>query len=68
MLDMGFIHDLRKILALLPKNRQNLLFSATFSNEIKNLAYGLLKSPQTIEVAPHSTPDRISFSSGLSSR
>ena len=39
MMDMGFIHDIRKILALLPKNRQNLLFSATFSNEIKNLAY-----------------------------
>jgi len=56
MMDMGFIHDIRKILALLPKNRQNLLFSATFSSEIKNLAYGLLKSPQTIEVASHNTP------------
>ncbi len=58
MLDMGFIHDLRKILALLPKNRQNLLFSATFSNDIKNLAYGILKSPQTVEVA-HNTPTEL---------
>jgi ATP-dependent RNA helicase RhlE len=56
MMDMGFIHDIRKVLALLPKSRQNLLFSATFSPEIKNLAYGLLKSPQTIEVASHNTP------------
>lgn len=56
MMDMGFIHDIKKILALLPKNRQNLLFSATFSTDIKNLAYGLLKSPQTIEVARHNTP------------
>lgn len=56
MLDMGFIHDIKKILALLPKNRQNLLFSATFSPEIKNLALGFLKSPQTIQVASHNTP------------
>lgn len=56
MLDMGFIHDIKRILALLPKQRQNLLFSATFSDSIKNLAYGLLKSPQTIEVARHNTP------------
>ena len=56
MMDMGFINDIRKILACLPKTRQNLLFSATFSSEIKNLAYGLLKSPQTIEVATHNTP------------
>lgn len=56
MMDMGFIHDLRRILALLPKDRQNLLFSATFSKEIKDLAYGILKSPQTIEVAAHNTP------------
>lgn len=56
MMDMGFIHDLRKIMALLPKSRQNLLFSATFSDEIKTLAYGLLKSPQTIEAARHNTP------------
>lgn len=56
MLDMGFIHDIKKVLALLPKNRQNLLFSATFSDPIKNLAYGLLKSPKTVEVARHNTP------------
>ncbi len=53
MLDMGFIHDIRKVLALLPKQRQNLLFSATFSNEIKRLADGLLNSPILIEVARH---------------
>ena len=45
MLDMGFIRDIRKILALLPKQRQNLLFSATFSDEIKQLADGLLHNP-----------------------
>jgi ATP-dependent RNA helicase RhlE len=56
MLDMGFIHDIRKVLALLPKKRQNLLFSATFSQEIKNLASGLLNSPKTIEAARHNTP------------
>lgn len=51
MLDMGFIHDIRKILALLPKKRQSLLFSATFSEEIRNLARGFLTSPKTIEAA-----------------
>jgi len=51
MLDMGFIRDIRRILATLPKQRQNLLFSATFSDEIKALADGLLNSPATIEVA-----------------
>ena len=51
MLDMGFIHDIKKILALLPKKRQNLLFSATFSDEIKSLADGLLNKPALIEVA-----------------
>lgn len=51
MLDMGFIKDIRRVLAVLPKNRQNLLFSATFSNEIKALADGLLNSPAMIEVA-----------------
>ncbi|MEK7206527.1 MAG: DEAD/DEAH box helicase, partial [Pseudomonadota bacterium] len=50
MLDMGFIRDIRKILALLPKKRQNLLFSATFSDEIKTLADNLLNSPVLIEV------------------
>ena len=51
MLDMGFIHDIKKVLALVPKNKQTLLFSATFSDEIKKLANGLLKSPALIEVA-----------------
>jgi ATP-dependent RNA helicase RhlE len=51
MLDMGFIRDIRKILALLPRERQNLLFSATFSDEIKSLAAGLLSSPARIEVS-----------------
>lgn len=55
MLDMGFIHDIKKILALLPKHRQNLLFSATFSNEIKALADRLLDSPALIEVARRNT-------------
>ncbi len=52
MLDMGFIHDIRKILALLPKQRQNLLFSATFSNDIRNLAKGLVNDPVEISVTP----------------
>ena len=51
MLDMGFIHDIRKVLALLPRQRQNLLFSATFSDEIKALADRLLDNPALIEVA-----------------
>ncbi len=51
MLDMGFIHDIKKVLALLPKQRQNLLFSATFSDEIKALADRLLNNPALIEVA-----------------
>ena len=51
MLDMGFIRDIRKILALLPKKRQNLLFSATFPDEIKELADNLLDNPALIEVA-----------------
>ncbi len=55
MLDMGFIHDIKKVLALLPKKRQNLLFSATFSNDIKKLADNLLDSPVLIEVARRNT-------------
>jgi ATP-dependent RNA helicase RhlE len=51
MLDMGFIRDIKKILALLPRQRQNLLFSATFSDEIKTLADGLLHNPGYVEVA-----------------
>ena len=55
MLDMGFIRDIRKIIALLPKKRQNLLFSATFSNDIRKLTTGLLVNPVKIEVAPRNT-------------
>ena len=56
MLDMGFIHDIRKILALLPQQRQNLLFSATYSNDIKKLADKLLDAPVLIEVARRNIP------------
>ena len=56
MLDMGFIHDIRKILALLPEVRQNLLFSATFPEEIRKLAGTFMKDPQTVEVARRNTP------------
>jgi ATP-dependent RNA helicase RhlE len=52
MLDMGFIRDIRKVLALLPPRRQNLLFSATFSDEIRRLADGLLREPAFVQVAP----------------
>jgi len=55
MLDMGFIHDMRKILSLLPKKRQSLMFSATFSNEIKKLAETFLINPKSIQVAPNTT-------------
>jgi ATP-dependent RNA helicase RhlE len=55
MLDMGFIHDIRKIIALLPRRRQNLLFSATFSGKIRSLAEGLLNQPVTIEVSPRNS-------------
>ncbi len=59
MLDMGFIRDIRKILALLPKQRQNLLFSATFSEEIKTLADGLLHNPGFVEVARRNTTSEL---------
>ncbi|MEZ8018912.1 ATP-dependent RNA helicase [Vibrio splendidus] len=52
MLDMGFIRDIRKILAFLPKKRQNLLFSATFSDDIRGLAKGLVNNPVEISVSP----------------
>ncbi|MDP1665075.1 MAG: DEAD/DEAH box helicase [Methylobacter sp.] len=55
MLDMGFIRDIRKIIAFLPKKRQNLLFSATFSEDIRKLTTGLLVNPIKIEVAPRNT-------------
>lgn len=61
MLNMGFILDIKKVLALLPKKRQNLLFSATFSNEIKKLADSLLNSPKSIQATQrNSTADSIS--------
>src|SRR5690606_24160445 len=60
MLDMGFIRDIRRILALLPKKRQNLLFSATFSDDIRALAKTLCHNPREIDVAPrNSTVERI---------
>jgi ATP-dependent RNA helicase RhlE len=55
MLDMGFIHDIKKVLALVPKQKQSLLFSATFSDEIRELANVLLKNPQSIQVTPRNT-------------
>ena len=55
MLDMGFIPDIRRILAMLPKERQSLLFSATFSDEIKKLADTMLRNPQLVEVARRNT-------------
>ncbi|MEW5287989.1 MULTISPECIES: ATP-dependent RNA helicase RhlE [Erwinia] len=55
MLDMGFIHDIRRVLAKLPARRQNLLFSATFSDEIKGLAEKLLHNPEQVEVARRNT-------------
>ena len=55
MLDMGFIRDIRKIIALLPPRRQTLLFSATFSNEIRRLADGILDRPAQVQVTPRNT-------------
>jgi ATP-dependent RNA helicase RhlE len=55
MLDMGFIHDIRKILAVLPKQRQNLMFSATFSGDIRELAKGIVNNPVEISVSPENT-------------
>ena len=55
MLDMGFIHDVKKVLALVAREKQSLLFSATFSDEIRDLANTLLKNPQSIQVTPSNT-------------
>jgi len=55
MLDMGFIHDIRRILKALPQQRQNLMFSATFSPEIRELAKGLVNNPIEISVSPRNT-------------
>ena len=56
MLDMGFIHDIRRIIGLLPKQRQNLMFSATFPEEIRKLAGTFMHNPQLVEVARRNTP------------
>jgi ATP-dependent RNA helicase RhlE len=56
MLDMGFINDIRKIIKLLPQKRQNLLFSATYSDDIRGLAERLLHNPLSIQVAPRNAP------------
>jgi ATP-dependent RNA helicase RhlE len=56
MLDMGFINDIRKIIRLLPQKRQNLLFSATYSDDIRGLAERLLHDPLSIQVAPRNAP------------
>jgi ATP-dependent RNA helicase RhlE len=55
MLDMGFIRDIQKIIALLPKSRQTLLFSATFTDEIKQLAAQFLKTPASVQITPQNT-------------
>ena len=61
MLDMGFIHDIRRIIKLLPKKRQTLLFSATFSDEIRQLAKGIVYKPVEVSVSPpNSTVDTVS--------
>lgn len=59
MLDMGFIHDIKKILALLPEQRQSLLFSATFADEIRALAAGLLHNPGFVEVTRRNTASEL---------
>ena len=59
MLDMGFIRDIRKVIAILPAKRQNLLFSATYSDEIKKLCESILKNPSIVEVARRSTPSEL---------
>ena len=56
MLDMGFIRDIRRVIAVLPKKRQNLMFSATYSDEIRTLAETLLVNPASVEVARRNTP------------
>jgi len=56
MLDMGFIHDIRKILELIPEKRQNLMFSATFSNEIRELADTFLTDPAHVQIAARNAP------------
>jgi ATP-dependent RNA helicase RhlE len=59
MLDMGFIRDIRRVITILPKNRQNLMFSATYSDEIKTLANTLLRNPAEVEVARRNTSSEL---------
>src|SRR6185312_11768133 len=60
MLDMGFIHAIRRVLKLLPPRRQNLMFSATYSDEIRELAQRFLRDPEVLEVAPrNATAERV---------
>jgi ATP-dependent RNA helicase RhlE len=69
MLDMGFLPDIRRVLALVPKQKQTLLFSATFSDEIRTLAQGLLNNPKSVQVtASNTTVQRISQSQHLVGR
>ncbi|MDI9334677.1 MAG: DEAD/DEAH box helicase [Cytophagales bacterium] len=69
MLDMGFLPDIRRVLALVPKQKQTLLFSATFSDEIRTLAQGLLHNPKSIQVTPsNTTVQRITQSQHLVGR
>ncbi|MBT4869549.1 MAG: DEAD/DEAH box helicase [Polaribacter sp.] len=55
MLDMGFVRDINKIISFMPQKRQNLMFSATFSNDIKKLASGILRNPVSVETAPQNS-------------
>lgn len=55
MLDMGFVRDINKIISFMPAKRQNLMFSATFSNDIKKLAAGILRNPVSVETAPQNS-------------
>ncbi|WP_299129916.1 DEAD/DEAH box helicase [uncultured Winogradskyella sp.] len=55
MLDMGFIRDIERVMKLMPSKRQNLMFSATFSKDIKKLAYSILNNPEQVEVTPENT-------------
>ncbi len=59
MLDMGFIHDIRRVVAALPKKRQNLMFSATFNPDIRSLAQTFLRDPVSVDVAPRNTPTEL---------
>lgn len=59
MLDMGFIRDIRRVISILPKHRQNLMFSATYSDEIKTLANTLLRNPAEVEVARRNTSSEL---------